>query len=79
MKTHTHPLSAAGRALISFAASGLRIRHLTSPSWTANVGVAGGRTGLTESLTQAAELAGATDEGSTVQPSFVARYIIRAA
>lgn len=80
-KTHTHPLSDAGAAQIAIAGSPfeLRMRRITSPAWTPNFHAA--RTagsGNTGSVTAGAGLTGSTDAASSVQPSFVCRYIIRA-
>lgn len=78
-KMHTHPLSEAGYALVSLFSSGFRLRHVNPPAWSANVGVSSSRSTSTQSVDQATALGGDTDAASNVPPSFVCRYLIRAA
>lgn len=81
-KTHSHPLSAAGYALIRIAsgASNVLARVVSGvTSWTYNTSMtttnAGASTSGSSSV--ATELAGATDAGSTLQPYLVMNYIIK--
>ena len=80
-KTHEHPLSAAGQAQISIwggAVEALRVGSATN--WNSNRRLASSDGGSsTTGITLSPALMGSTDSASTVQPSFVARYIIRAA
>lgn len=81
-KTHAHDLSDAAHAQIRLTnATGGAIvaRRISVPSWEPGftVSATGATAGGTSSV--GTPLAGETDASSTVQPSFVCRYIIRAA
>lgn len=81
-KTHTHPLSDAGWALIRVFSGAPQVlaRFISGvPSWTAERSVTSTAAVTSESSTNATPLRGSTDSASTVQPSFVCRYVIRAA
>jgi len=80
-KTHEHPLSDSGHAKITGDRDTIKNRRISVSSWTANrttpSDYSGG--GTSDSVSDASALGGSTDSASTVQPSFVCRYVIRAA
>lgn len=79
-KTHTHSLSDAGQAQIAhIAGEGIRSRRITAPAWSAGFSSTPSPSSSSASTGAATPLQGATDAGSTVQPSFVCLYVIRAA
>lgn len=79
-KEHAHPLSDAGQAAITNAAGGLTYFRTISGGFSATTVQSGNtRAGSSVDTTQSTGLQGQTDSASTVQPSFVCRYIIRAA
>ena len=79
-KTHTHPLSSNGWALIRIvnASTGLWAKIVTVPSWTTNTSVVvAAAANASSATTSAVELGGATDAASSMPPFMVARWIAR--
>ena len=79
-KEHTHPLSDAGQAAITNAAGGLTYFRTIAGGFEATTVQSGNtRSGSSVTTTQSTGLQGDTDSASNVPPSFVCRYVIRAA
>ncbi|NHF62228.1 tail fiber protein [Microcella pacifica] len=80
-KEHTHDLSDAGWAKITGDLDFIRNRRISVPNWSANRQTPSDYSNgsSTASPGVASALGGATDSASNVPPSFVCRYVIRAA
>jgi|GEM_PF-3495604 len=79
-KTHDHPLSANGQAQVTTQNTAAYSRQIAGSAWTANFQTnANSASASSQSRNGGAGLIGRTDDASTVQPSFVCRYVIRAA
>ncbi|MFL0711680.1 MAG: tail fiber protein [Microcella pacifica] len=79
-KTHDHELTPGTAYAQIMAGNNLNWNQVSTGGWTRNRNVTniGTATG-TSTITEGTGVEGATDGASTVQPSFVARFIIRAA
>jgi len=77
-KTHAHPLSDAGQAQVATGGSGIFQREVPTTTWTANWRVSGTQAGSSVTRSNAAALAGDTDDASSLPPYLTVNYIIRA-
>jgi len=78
-ETHTHPLSDNGGALLYPDADGIVLRRIsgTGGDWSGNFSIAGTRSSGTYARSGSVALGGVTDAGSSIQPSFIVRWITR--
>ena len=79
-KTHDHALSALGAALIYPLSDGVGMRYIAPApggAWSTTHRLSGTRYSQVTDINGSVELAGATDAGSSIQPSIVANTAIR--
>ena len=77
-KTHTHPLSGNGSALLYPSSDGIVLRRVQAGGdWDGDFHIAGTRSPGTYARSGGVELGGSTDSDSSIQPSIVANTAIR--
>ena len=78
-KTHAHPLSNAGQARMQFSGSYIYGEQVSAAIFRYNRRGSGTTSSVSGPSASGIGLTGSTDSASDVQPSFVCRYVIRAA